>query len=121
MRYSGAMPPSHQRWWETSSIFLASNSNKRGLSLELSKKEAQELALRLAAQCDVVIENFSPRVLANLGLEWDALHAANPRAVVVRMPAFGSTGRGGTGWDSRRPWSRPAAWPGSPDRPTDHR
>jgi len=92
MRYSGAMPPSHQRWWETSSIFLASNSNKRGLSLELSKKEAQELALRLAAQCDVVIENFSPRVLANLGLEWDALHAANPRAVVVRMPAFGLDG-----------------------------
>ncbi len=39
-----------------------------------------------------MIENFSPRVMANFGLEWDAVTAANPRAVMVRMPAFGLDG-----------------------------
>ena len=44
------------------------------------------------AHGDLVIENFSPRVMANFGLEWDVVHAANPTATMVRMPAFGLDG-----------------------------
>ena len=40
----------------------------------------------------MVVENFTPRVLDKIDLGWDAIHAANPRAVLVRMPAFGLDG-----------------------------
>jgi crotonobetainyl-CoA:carnitine CoA-transferase CaiB-like acyl-CoA transferase len=92
MRYAGGRPPSTDQWWETGSIFLAVNENKRGLTLELGTPTGHELAQRLIAECDVVMENFSPRVMSNLGLDWDTVSAANPMAVMVRMPAFGLDG-----------------------------
>ena len=92
MRYAGGRPPSTESWWETGSIFLAVNENKRGLTLELGTPEGHELALRLIKECDIVMENFSPRVMTNLGLEWDVVSAANPKALMVRMPAFGLDG-----------------------------
>lgn len=92
MRFSGGRPPSEDRWWETGPVFLCSNVDKRDLTLELSLPEARDLALRLIASADLLVENFSPRVLGNLGLGWDAVSAANPRAVLVRMPAFGLDG-----------------------------
>ena len=48
--------------------------------------------MRLLATCDVMIENFSPRVVEQLGLGPDDVLAVNPRLVVVRMPAFGVGG-----------------------------
>ncbi|MFI0356968.1 CaiB/BaiF CoA transferase family protein [Actinomadura sp. 9N407] len=92
MRFSGTRPPSTDGWWETGNVFVVGNGTKRGLTLELGKQKARELALRLAAECDVVMENFSPRVLGNLGLDPETLRSANPRAVIVRMPAFGLDG-----------------------------
>ncbi len=92
MRFAGAKPPSHEGWWETGSTFLSANAAKRGLTLDLGHAQARQLALRLVAECDVVMENFSPRVLPNLGLAPDTLRAANPHAVLVRMPAFGLDG-----------------------------
>jgi crotonobetainyl-CoA:carnitine CoA-transferase CaiB-like acyl-CoA transferase len=79
-------------WWERSPFFLAANPNKRGIVLDLATDEGQALALRLVGEVDAVVENFTPRVLDKLGLGWDAIHAANPRAVLVRMPAFGLDG-----------------------------
>jgi crotonobetainyl-CoA:carnitine CoA-transferase CaiB-like acyl-CoA transferase len=79
-------------WWETSSIFLENNFNKQGLTLDLTRPEGVELLLALVAQADALIENFSPRVLDNFGITWDRVHAINPRAVMVRMPAFGLSG-----------------------------
>jgi crotonobetainyl-CoA:carnitine CoA-transferase CaiB-like acyl-CoA transferase len=92
MRFSGGRPPSWEQWWEWGPVFLACNGGKRGLTLELSMPEAREIALRLTATADLVVENFSPRVMGNLGLEWADVQAANPRAVMVRMPAFGLDG-----------------------------
>jgi crotonobetainyl-CoA:carnitine CoA-transferase CaiB-like acyl-CoA transferase len=80
------------RWWEWSPFFLAANSNKRGLALDLADPRGRALALRLVARVDAVVENFTPRVLAQWGLEWPAIQAANPRAILVRMPAFGLDG-----------------------------
>ncbi len=92
IRYAGGWPPPAEGWWETGPIFLAVNENKRDLTLELTTPQGQQLALALAAECDVVIENFSPRVMTNLGLDYDAVSAANPSALMVRMPAFGLDG-----------------------------
>ncbi|OBK21555.1 CaiB/BaiF CoA-transferase family protein [Mycobacterium asiaticum] len=92
MRFSAARPPSWEQWWEWGPVFLCSNNNKRGASVELSTDAGRAVALDLIAACDLVIENFSPRVMENFGLEWAAVHAANPRAVMVRMPAFGLDG-----------------------------
>ncbi|HEV7760126.1 MAG TPA: CoA transferase [Acidimicrobiales bacterium] len=79
-------------WWERSPFFLAANPNKRGIVLDLATGEGQALALRMVGEVDAVVENFTPRVLDKLGLGWEAIHAANPRAVLVRMPAFGLDG-----------------------------
>jgi crotonobetainyl-CoA:carnitine CoA-transferase CaiB-like acyl-CoA transferase len=92
MRFSGGRPPTVDQWWEWGPVFLASNSGKRGITLELSDPRARELALRLVGRSDVVIENFSPRVMENFGLEWPEISRANPRACMVRMPAFGLDG-----------------------------
>ena len=92
MRFSAARPPTWDQWWEWGPVFLCSNNNKRGISIELSTDAGRSIALDLIAASDLVIENFSPRVMENFGLKWDAVSAANPRAVMVRMPAFGLDG-----------------------------
>ena len=92
MRMIGGMFADRPDWWELSSFFLAVNANKRGITLDLGHPEGRELLLRLIARADVVMENFTPRVVERFDLGWDAIHAANPRAVMVRMPAFGLTG-----------------------------
>jgi crotonobetainyl-CoA:carnitine CoA-transferase CaiB-like acyl-CoA transferase len=92
MRFSAGRPPDWDQWWEWGPVFLCSNNNKRGISVELGTDAGRAIALELIAASDLVIENFSPRVMENFGLEWDTVSAANPRAVMVRMPAFGLDG-----------------------------
>jgi crotonobetainyl-CoA:carnitine CoA-transferase CaiB-like acyl-CoA transferase len=92
MRFSAGRPPDWDQWWEWGPVFLCSNNNKRGISVELSTDAGITIALELIAASDLVLENFSPRVMGNFGLEWDAVTAANPRAIMVRMPAFGLDG-----------------------------
>ncbi len=92
MRFSAGRPPDWDQWWEWGPVFLCSNNNKRGISLELGTAAGRAIALELIAASDLVLENFSPRVMGNFGLEWDAVRAANPRAIMVRMPAFGLAG-----------------------------
>src|SRR6202011_1189069 len=92
MRFAGSRPPTWEQWWEWGPVFLCSNTNKRGVSIELSEPRGRALALDLIARSDLVVENFSPRVMANFDLEWEAVNAANPRAIMVRMPAFGLDG-----------------------------
>ena len=80
------------QWWEWSPLFCGANTNKRGITLDLSDPQGHDAALRLLGTCDVMFENFSPRVVEQLGLGPDAVLAANPRLVMVRMPAFGLGG-----------------------------
>jgi crotonobetainyl-CoA:carnitine CoA-transferase CaiB-like acyl-CoA transferase len=79
-------------WWEYSPFYLTINVNKKGITLDLEQPEGRELASRLVAWADVVIENYTPRVMEHFGLDAAGLHALNPNAVVVRMPAFGLDG-----------------------------
>jgi crotonobetainyl-CoA:carnitine CoA-transferase CaiB-like acyl-CoA transferase len=81
-----------ERWWERSYMFLGANTNKLGLTLDLNHPEGLALLERLVKRSDAVVENFSPRVLEQFGITWDKIHSINPRAVFMRMPAFGLTG-----------------------------
>ena len=92
LRFAGGRPPDWDQWWEWGPVFLCSNNNKRGISVELSTEAGRAIALELIAASDLVLENFSPRVMENFGLDWEAISAANARAVMVRMPAFGLDG-----------------------------
>jgi crotonobetainyl-CoA:carnitine CoA-transferase CaiB-like acyl-CoA transferase len=92
MRFAGGRPPSWDRWWEWGPVFHCSNTNKRGISVELSTPQGRQVALDLIARSDVLIENFSPRVMANFDLEWETVHEAAPAVTMVRMPAFGLDG-----------------------------
>ena len=81
-----------ERWWEYSGLFLGANLNKRDLTLNLQAERGRELCLDLVAQCDVFVENYSPRVVEQFGLGWEAVHARSPGTILVRMPAFGLSG-----------------------------
>ncbi len=73
-------------------VFADLNRGKASLVLDLSRPPSRDLFLQLARRADVVVESFSPRVLPNFGLDYAALAAANPRLLLLSMPAFGATG-----------------------------
>ena len=66
--------------------------NKRSLTLDLRKPEGRDILLKLAAKSDVLAENFRPGTLEKWGLGWEALSAANPRLVVLRVSGYGQEG-----------------------------
>lgn len=92
IRYSGGMRTDVDDWWEYGWVFHAMNTNKRSVTLDLGSDDGRRLFTELAAGADVVIENFSPRVMDQFGLTAEALLGVNPRLVVARMPAFGLDG-----------------------------
>lgn len=92
IRYSGGMRTDVDDWWEYGWVFHAMNTNKRSVTLDLGSDDGRRLFLTLVAGADVVIENFSPRVMDHFGLTAEALLGINARLVVARMPAFGLDG-----------------------------
>ncbi|MFL2935749.1 MAG: CaiB/BaiF CoA transferase family protein [Myxococcota bacterium] len=88
----GAFAAQHEDWWECSFIYLSANSNKRGITLDLSDPKGREALDRLIAEADVLVENFSPRVMEGFGVTWEHVQSVNPRCHYVRMPAFGLDG-----------------------------
>jgi crotonobetainyl-CoA:carnitine CoA-transferase CaiB-like acyl-CoA transferase len=91
-RLIAGIPITEDQWWEKSPIFAALNTNKKGLTLDLQTPRGRELLRRLIATCDVIVENFTPRVLDQIGLDFAAVQAARPDAVMLRMPGFGLDG-----------------------------
>ena len=73
-------------WWSVQA------RNKKSITANLKHPEGLAVVRRLAQQADIVVENFRPGVLDKLGLGWDALSAANPGLVMVRLSGFGQTG-----------------------------
>lgn len=76
----------------TSMLFRTINRNKKSVVLDLRTDEGRQAVLDLVRLCDVVVENFRPGTLERWGLGPDALEAANPELVLVRISAFGQTG-----------------------------
>ena len=83
---------SGQRWYEWGSLWNDSNCDKRDLTLDLSSPLGKELFERLARDADLVISNFSNRVMPNLGLTPERLHEINPRIIYATLPGYGIGG-----------------------------
>ncbi|MGY8524146.1 CaiB/BaiF CoA transferase family protein [Paracidovorax citrulli] len=73
-------------WWE------AQSRNKESVCIDLRNPEGQAMVRKLAAQADVLIENFRPGTMEKWGLGWDVLHADNPRLIMLRVSGYGQTG-----------------------------
>jgi crotonobetainyl-CoA:carnitine CoA-transferase CaiB-like acyl-CoA transferase len=112
MRFASAKPPGSESWWEWSGMFQAVNANKRDVTLNLRRAEGRALLDELIAEADVLIENFSPRVLDDFGLDQAGLAALNPRLITIRMPAFGLDGpwRDRTGFAQTMEQASGMAW-----------
>ncbi|WP_297792860.1 CoA transferase [Mycobacterium sp.] len=80
------------QWQEWVPNFAGANTNKLGLTLDLRTARGRELFLDLTATCDVVVENFSARVMDNLKLGYEELRSRRPDLIMVRMPGFGLDG-----------------------------
>lgn len=99
-RYSGSLLREGDDWYERGPLWQGTNLNKRDITLDLTSATGRELALRLAAEADVVVENFSPRVVEQFGLDYESIVRLNPGVIMVRMPGFGLEGpwRDYVGW-----------------------
>lgn len=75
-----------------SGYYLTSNRNKRSIALDISTARGQEIARKMIARCDVVIENFKVGDMARYGLSYADLKDANPRLVYCSISGFGQTG-----------------------------
>jgi crotonobetainyl-CoA:carnitine CoA-transferase CaiB-like acyl-CoA transferase len=75
-----------------STYFLSVNRNKRSISLDLKSEAGRGIALRLAQKSDVVVENFRPGVMEQLGLGYEQLKQINPRLVYCSISGYGTTG-----------------------------
>ena len=73
-------------WWE------AQSRNKQSVCVDLRQEEGQDIIRTLAAQADVLIENFRPGTMEKWGLSWETLHALNPRLIMLRVSGYGQTG-----------------------------
>ena len=91
-RLIAGIPVTEEQWWEKSPIFAALNTNKKSLTLDLQSPRGREVLRRLIATCDVIVENFTPRVLDQIGLDFAAVQEIRPDAVMLRMPGFGLDG-----------------------------
>ena len=95
-------PPAgaHERHWSGANVFvegvsgfyLAANRNKRSIAVDLKRPEGKEVACRLIAGADVVMENFRPGVFAKLGFDAATLDALNPRLIFASASGFGASG-----------------------------
>lgn len=78
--------------------------NKRQLALDLTVEGASEAFLRVAANCDIVAHNYTPRVVRQFGIDYEAVRKVNPEVIYVSLTGFGTTG----------PWGeRPLFGPGA--------
>jgi len=72
--------------------FMTQSSNKRFLSLDLNQPEGRDIFLKLAAECDVVVQNLRSGSAKKRGIDYDAVKAVNPEVVFMSITAYGSTG-----------------------------
>jgi crotonobetainyl-CoA:carnitine CoA-transferase CaiB-like acyl-CoA transferase len=92
IRLNATRPMSEPQWWEWCPMFQGANTNKLDLAVELDTPRGRELLLELVERSDVLLDNFSPRVLEQLALDQDVLLARNPQLIVLRAPAYGLNG-----------------------------
>ena len=78
--------------WHRASYFVVRNASKREMVLDLSKEEARAIMRKLIATADVVIESFTPRVMANFGLDYESLKAIKADIIMCSLSGYGQSG-----------------------------
>ena len=82
----------HGNATEHASYFTACNRNKRSITIDIAKPEGQALIRQMAADSDILVENFKVGGLAHYGLDYESLKALNPRLIYCSITGFGQTG-----------------------------
>ena len=78
-RMIAGIPVTEDQWWEKCPIFRALNTNKKSVTVDFQTERGLELLKKLIATSDVIVENYTPRVLDQIGLDYDAGPGAAPR------------------------------------------
>lgn len=91
-RLIAGVPITEDQWWERSPIFSGLNTNKKSVTLDIRNPRGVELLHQLVKTCDVIVENYTPRVLDQIGLDFDTVQRLRPDAIMMRMPGFGLDG-----------------------------
>jgi crotonobetainyl-CoA:carnitine CoA-transferase CaiB-like acyl-CoA transferase len=96
--YDAVMPPelrdlpSAEHAWNCSPRFNSVNLNKRGITLDLAYGEGRELFEQLVADADIVVENFSRRVIGQRGVDYESLRRIQPDLIMLSMSGYGGSG-----------------------------
>lgn len=90
----------NDRWMDRSLAYIIANPAKYHVGMELTDPVGKEVLLDLVRWADVIIENFTPRVLPNLGLGWDLFQSVNPSVIMISATGFGQ----------QRPYRDYGAW-----------
>lgn len=77
---------------QTTLSFAMLNANKRGITLNLKSERGRQLLFDMAKRADVLLENFGPGTMDNLGVGWSVLHEINPRLIYATATGFGISG-----------------------------
>ena len=75
-----------------SGLNVQHNRGKKSLCIDVKSEKGQQILKELVKECDVVLENFAPGVIARLGLDWETVRSLNPKVVMCSISAFGQTG-----------------------------
>lgn len=78
--------------WETGGFYQEANRNKSGITLNLNTEKGRTILSRLVAHCDVVVENYAPRVMANWGVDFEWLRQFKDDVIFLSSSGFGQTG-----------------------------
>lgn len=77
---------------DESYCFAVLNRNKKSIAVDMKAPAGKEIVMKLAARCDIVIENFRPGVVKKLGIAYDDIRQVNPAILYASMSGFGQTG-----------------------------
>jgi crotonobetainyl-CoA:carnitine CoA-transferase CaiB-like acyl-CoA transferase len=88
----GSAPAQTSTFWEKAYNFNTLNRNKYGITLNLADPQGVAILHRLVAVSDIVAENFTPRVMHKLGLNYDELVKIKPDLIMISLPGYGVTG-----------------------------
>lgn len=93
--------PNDEPHLEKSGLFFINNTNKRGITCDVSSEQGKKLFLRLLEWADILIENHLPKQMQSWGLDFDTLSKANDKLIVISITPFGQTGpySGWNGYD----------------------
>ncbi len=78
--------------WNSGPYYFCHNAGKRSLALELTEEDGVKLFKRLIPSCDVLVENFAPRVMRNFGLGYEVLREIRPDLIMISMSGYGQSG-----------------------------